>query len=331
MTGAAPREIRLGVVGAGNIAAQHLEVLRALPGATVAGIASRTRARAEALAARYGIGGVYDDLDALVRGARPDALLVLVSVAAVHDVALAALGHGLPLFIEKPAGLSAGETERLAREAERRGVLTMVGYNRRYYSIFRQGLEIVRRHGPLMAVMIEGHERMAAVRAAGKHPEPVLAAWLYANGTHTIDLLRYFGGEVTTAHCLAHRYQEPLGDQFAALLEFDSGAMGEYSSHWLSPGGWRVALCGRGVTVEFKPLEAGRWTDAAGKVHEIVPDEADRRFKPGFYAQMQAFCELARGAAPAWPLQDLAGALRTMRLAERMAAGAVARPLGAPA
>lgn len=320
------RELRLGIIGAGKIAAQHLGVLAEIPKVRVVGITSRTRARAEALATQFGIERVSANADALVREARPDALLILVSVASIFEVVRDAIAFGLPLFIEKPAGMTAAETAELAEAARKRGISTMVGYNRRYYSIFQRGLEIVRRHGPLMAVMVEGHERMAAIRATGKHPEPVLSAWLYANGTHTIDLLRYFGGEVTTAHCLAHRYEEPLGDQFAAIMEFDSGAMGEYSSHWLSPGGWRVALCGRGVTVEFKPLEAGRWTDASGRVHDILPDEMDRRFKPGFYHQMQAFCELARGGAPTWPLQDLEGAHRTMLLAERMSVGA--RPRG---
>lgn len=328
MAAIANREVRLGVVGAGKIAVQHLEVLQAVPGARLVGIASRTRSRAEDLAGRYRIERVFNNPEEMVRSARPDALLILVSVGSIVEVAQAAIDHQLPLFIEKPAGLTPAETGRLAQHAKQRGVPTMVGYNRRYYSIFHKGLEIIRRHGPLMAVMIEGHERMAAVRATGKHPEAVLAAWLYANGTHTVDLLRFFGGEVTTAHCLTHRYQEPLGDQFAAIMEFDSGAMGEYSSHWLSPGGWRATLCGRGVTVEFRPLESGRWTDASGNVHEIAASAQDRQFKPGFYGQMEAFCSLARGAAPAWPLQDLAGAHRTMLLAERMAAGAADRAAG---
>ena len=325
------REVKLGIIGAGNIAVQHLLALRAVPGAKVVGITSRTRNRADALAAQFGISHVFDDPDSLVATTRPDALLILVSASNIHPAARAALGYGAPLFIEKPAGLAPSETAELAQLAQARGVRTMVGYNRRYYSIFHEGLEIIRRHGPLMAVMVEGHERIAAVRASAKHPDGVLAAWLYANGTHTVDLLRFFGGEVTRLHCMTHRYREPLGDQFAAIMEFESGGMGEYSSHWLSPGGWRVSLYGHGVTVEFKPLESGRWTDAAGNIHDIVPSAEDQRLKPGFAAQMRAFCALARGAAPGWPMQDLEGAHRTMRLAGQMAAAASGRVMEAAA
>lgn len=327
MTGA--RDLKLGIVGAGAIAAHHLAVLRALPGVHVAGIASRTRSRAEALAQRFEVAKVFDSAGDLVRNGKPDALLVLVSAAAMYDAGKAAMGHGLPLFLEKPAGLLPEQTAALAAEAARLRIPTMVGYNRRYYSVFQQGVEIIRRHGPLLGLIVEGHERIAAARATGKHPEAVLGAWLYANSTHTVDLLRFFGGEVTQAHCLTHRRAEPLGDQFAAVMEFDSGALGQYASNWLSPGGWRVTLYGRGVSVDFKPLESGRWTDAAGKVHELAPSAEDQRFKPGFYGQMQAFCSLARGVAPGAPHQDLAGALKTMRLAERMAGAASDRALAA--
>ena len=318
-------DLRIGIVGAGRIAVKHLEVLSALPGAMLAGIASRTRTRAEALAAQSGGASVYDDLDALVGEAKPDALMVLVSADQVAPVARDAMRFGLPLFIEKPAGLNTQESGELAALAHKLGVRTMVGYNRRHYSIFGAGLEIVRRHGPLMGVLVEGHERIAAVRKVGKHPEHVLGAWLYANATHTIDLLRFFGGEVADVHCLSARHREPLGDQFGAVLRFESGALGHYVSHWLSPGGWRVVLYGDGVTVEFKPLESGRWTDGAGVTHEIQPGAEDQRFKPGFYAQLQAFCRLVRDPG-ARLSEDLADAHKTMLLAERMALAAAAGP-----
>ncbi|MBE7423392.1 MAG: scyllo-inositol 2-dehydrogenase (NAD(+)) [Bacteroidia bacterium] len=320
--------VRLGVVGAGNIAAKHLEALEGLAGASVVGIASRTRAKAAALAARFRIPCVADDLDGLLREARPDGLLILVSAANIAEVTRQAMRTGLPLFVEKPAGLTPAESAELARLAGELGVRSMVGYNRRYYSVFHQGIEVIRRHGPLLGLLIEGHERIDAVRAAGRQPDAVLHGWIYANATHTIDLLRFFGGEVDEMHCLAHRRREPLGDQFAAIMNFDSGALGEYSAHWLSPGGWRVMLSGQGVTVEFKPLEAGVWIDAKGQRHEIAPSEADQRYKPGFHGQMAAFCRLVRGEDPGWPAQDLAGAHRTMQLAARMTAAVADRPEG---
>lgn len=318
-------KLKVGVVGAGRIAARHLEVLQSLPGVTLAGICSRTRAKAETLAREHGIATVTDDMDALIAETRPDALLLLVSVAEMHRTVLQALEYGLPLFIEKPAGLDPRQTGELAEHAHAKGVPSMVGYNRRFYSVFRQGMDRLRQSGRLLGLAVEGHERIQLVRATGIHPDEVLRAWLYANGTHTVDLLRFFGGEVRQVRSFARRVQEPLVDSMAAALEFEDGTLGQYGAHWLSAAGWRVSLYGEGIAVEFAPLEAGRWIDASGAQGTFEANPEDRRFKPGFHGQMVAFCALARGAALAPAAIDLAGAHRTMLLAEALAQGAAGR------
>ncbi len=311
--------IRLGVIGAGNIAREHLKVLKALDDVAVAGICSRTAAKAQQLAADFGIPHVADDPGQLIETVGVDGLLVLVSADQVYDVAASVLGFGKPVFLEKPPGLSPAETLELAELAEGRGTATMVGFNRRYYTNFRRGLEIVKRHGALLGILVEGHERFAQARGAVFHREEVLSSWLYANATHTIDLLRFFGGEIEEMHAFARGYEEKGGDQFSSTILFESGAIGTYISHWLSPGGWRVVLYGEGVTVEFKPLEQGVWVDAKYETHSLGNGEKDEMYKPGFYGQMEAFCELVRNGTSEWPLQDLNGAYCTMQLASRMA------------
>lgn len=313
------RNIRLAIVGAGRIADLHLKVLKGLPDVETVGITSRTKTKAEEKARIFDVPKVTDDLDTLIREVRPDGLLVLASADQIYNVACRALTYGIPVFLEKPAGLHPGETWNLVQIARKHDVKTMVGYNRRHYSVFHKGIQIIREHGPLMGVLVEGHERWSAVRAVGHHPESVLSGWLYANTTHTIDLLRFFGGEPDDVKAIVHRRREARGDQFTAIMNLSSGAVGTFVSHWLSPGGWRVSLYGQGVTVDFKPLETGAWTDSDARVHAIEPDAADLEFKPGFYGQMKAFCDLVRGAEPKPHWQDLEGAYRTMTLAGMMA------------
>jgi predicted dehydrogenase len=230
-----PPPVRLGLVGAGYIAREHLQVLRAMPDVQLAGIASRTRAKAETLAAEFGIASVAPDAATLLEQVRPDGVLVLVSADQVAAVAREVLPRAGAVFLEKPVGFSSAETLALADLAARHGTRTMVGYNRRYYSIFAEGLRLVKERGPLLGVLVEGHERMARVRAAAAHSAAILDGWLYANATHTIDLLRLFGGEVADLATMAAASREPLGDQFSASLRFRDGAIGTYVAHWLSP------------------------------------------------------------------------------------------------
>ena len=113
------------------------------------------------------------------------------------------------------------------------------------------------------------------------------------------------------------KLKEQNGDQFVASLEFDSGSLGTYTSHWFSPGGWSVKLYGVGVTVEFNPLEKGVWFNTDFQENEIVPDEVDQKFKPGFYRQMKAFINMVNTGKLAWPAMDLGDSFKTMELTER--------------
>lgn len=314
------KKIRVGLIGAGWIAAQHMKVINDLAEEVEAsGVYSRTFARAETFAKDYSIRLCARSIEELIEGAHPDALLVLVSEDQTEQVVRQLIErYKLPLFIEKPAGLTPEQNKALADLAKRHAVRNMVGFNRRYYSIFHKGLDIIRQNGLLRGVMVEGHERMWRVRKNNKFSETVLANWIYANSTHTIDLLRFFGGEPLNISSISHSHIEKKGDQIAAIMEFDGGAIGNYSAHWYSPGGWRAVLYGDGVTVEFKPLESGRWLDKDFKATEIVPDDTDVAYKPGFYGQMKAFANLVRGNKPDPFALDLEGAYKTMLLAKEL-------------
>lgn len=321
------KEIKLGLIGAGYAAGKHLEVINAIKDVKACGITSRTKTKADILANKYNIDTCAKNLDNLVKESKPDALMVLVTEDQMYNVGVKALSYGLPVFFEKPSGLLPEENWRLAELARKNSIPTMVSFNRRYYSIFHKGMKIIRNHGPLMGVVVEGHERMWRIREGGKFSEDIMEKWIFANSTHTIDLLRFFGGEVVDVKSIVHRYRESRGDQFASVMELESGAIGQYSAHWYSPGGWRVVLYGDGVTVEFKPLESGCWIDKKFEVHKIEPDEVDLKYKPGFFKQMEAFVRLVKDKKSKWPMLDLGGSYKTMFLAQEMCSNVIDKSL----
>ena len=308
----------MGIIGAGQIAREHLKVIEALEGLSNSGITSRTISKAEEVANIFQIEHVCKGVDSLIDKCVPDALMVLVSANQIFQVTKELIPTGIPLFIEKPPGLMPEQTKTLVELAEKHGTKNMVGYNRRYYSIFHKGIELINQNGGLLGLAVEGHERFWKI-AEGAVPDEVRENWVYANGTHTIDLLRFFGGEIKSISSLSKSLKEKNGDQFVASMKFESGALGTYTSHWYSPGGWSATLYGEGVTVKFKPLEKGIWIDSDLKEQPIVPEDIDVEFKPGFYRQMEAFRKLVSNGKVEWPGQDLEEVYRTMRLAQQIA------------
>ncbi len=130
--------------------------------------------------------------------------------------------------------------------------------------------------------------------------------------------MHFFGGEITSFNTISKSFKERNGDQFVATVEFESGSLGTYTAYWYSPGGWSVTLYGEGVTVIFKPLEESKWIDTNFTEYKIEPDELDKKYKPGFYGQLKAFCNMLNNGSLEWPGQDLAGALKTMQLAQKL-------------
>ena len=154
------------------------------------GVTSRTISKAKELSNDYQIEHVCNNVYELIEKCAIDALLVFVSADQVFTVTEKLIPQQIPLFIEKPPGLVPEETYTLFKLADENGTKNMVGYNRRFYSVFHKGIEIIKNSGRLLGVSVEGHERFWKV--VNRKPQNILDNWLYANGTHTIDLLRFF-------------------------------------------------------------------------------------------------------------------------------------------
>ena len=301
-----------------------MKVIQAMDGVCAAGITSRTITKARELAKTFHINLVYENIDNLIEKCSLDALMILVSANQIFNITKKMIPVQIPLFIEKPPGLIPEQTKTLVELADKYDTKNMVGYNRRYYSIFHKGIELINQNGRLLGVAIEGHERFWKIadvfreRTRNDIQKDISENWIYANSTHTIDLLRNFGGEVKNINALKNSLHEIKGDQFVASIEFDSGAIGTYTSHWFSPGGWSVKLYGEGITVEYCPLEEGVWVDTNFQVNKIIPDDVDTKYKPGFYKQMEAFRDLVVSGDLDWPGVNLSSALKTMLLTEEL-------------
>jgi predicted dehydrogenase len=115
---------RVGIIGAGRIAALHLQALKRLPGVRVTGILDLDPDAARALAARFGVEGHFTDSDRFYEAAAPQLVHVLTPPHIHAAVALDALRRGVHVLVEKPAVLTVQNCDALL-EAARAGDLTV--------------------------------------------------------------------------------------------------------------------------------------------------------------------------------------------------------------
>src|SRR5581483_3610873 len=144
---------RVGIVGAGYVAAHHLRALRDLRCANVVGIADVNDARAEELAGRFGVSGVYQSLSEMA-GAQPDVIHVLTPPASHRSLALEALSMGCHVFVEKPMAESVEECDEMIARAAECGRVLSVNHSARFDPAVLEAIDAVKRGvcGEVMAV-----------------------------------------------------------------------------------------------------------------------------------------------------------------------------------
>jgi len=301
---------KVAVVGAGEIAREHVRAFMDVPNVEVAGIHSRTRARAESLAEQFSIPTVCDSIGELYEKTGAGLVAVTVPPLAMNSVSRACFQHPWTVLLEKPPGYDMADASEIRAAAAGHHVL--VAFNRRFLSSTRAALAgLAEQDGPRFIHVQDQGDRQEA-RSLG-HPAAVVQNWMYANSIHVIDYLRLFGrGDIVSVSPVVE-WDPDESPYVVTKVEFESGDIGLYQGIWDGPGPWAVSVNTPAMRWEMRPLERAAY-QARGErqLHPVEMHPWDRQFKPGFRLQAQ----MAVAAALDEPSESptLAQAMETMRL-----------------
>lgn len=216
--------LRIGIVGAGVMGADHARTLhRAVGGAEVTLIADVDRARAEAVAEQTG-GQVADDALAAIASGRLDGLIVASADPTHAELVLAAIAADLPVLCEKPLAPTVAEVDAIiAAEAAGTRPLVQVGFMRRFdpaYVQLRQELLDGRIGAPLL---------VHAVHRNRSTPPGWSAESSIVNSlVHELDVLPWLLGDEVTEVLWTHGRPSPragFADPQLTLLRFRGGVL----------------------------------------------------------------------------------------------------------
>lgn len=187
-------KIRVGVVGCGNIAAWvHLPAFVRTRGVELVAAADPDP-RAREHAARLVKKPVFEHSEDLFARSDIDAVVICAPNNLHHDLALAACAAGKHFYLEKPLATDADQGRHILEAAARAGVVTMIGFNRRFHRVIEQA----------RAIMAE--ERIGKVHAVqtvlcDPPPSSGISEWrkhrtsgggvLLDLASHHLDLLRF--------------------------------------------------------------------------------------------------------------------------------------------
>ena len=304
--------VKVAIVGAGAMAREHARALADVPGVSIVGFHSRTRARAEQLAAQFPGAGVCDSISELYEKARAELVVAAVPVLAMKPVSSECFRSPWTVLLEKPPGLNLAEALSIQDEADRSSRKVLVALNRRFYSSTRLALEGLRADSGPRYVHVWDQQDLEKAKSVG-HPPAVVDNWRYANSIHLVDYLRVFArGKVRAVEPEA-RWDPARPGRVAARLSFESGDTGFYEAVWTQPGPWAVEVTAAERCWTMRPLEKlARREPGQANLVALETHAWDSRFKAGFRLQAEQAVAAVRGAPSQTP--TLSDALETMRL-----------------
>lgn len=309
----------LWLVGVGPMGRRYGEALRRRDTAFTA--IGRGADSAAAFEAEIGAPVVAGGLDAALKAAgAPRQAIVATPVAALGENCLALIAAGTRrILVEKPGAVTPEAMARVADAAREAGAEVLVAYNRRFMPTVVAVRRMIAEDGGVVSFSFEFSDPGDRIAAAA-HPDAVKQNWLYANGSHVVDLAFHLGGDPVelrpmVAGSLAwHR----RAARFAGSGRTASGALFSYLAEYDGPGSWGVEVNTRQRRMILRPLEALR-VQKRGAYHaepvETPAPPEEEGLKPGLPGMIAAFLD----GDPEGLLPDIARhARRSARVFARM-------------
>ena len=325
--------IRIGLIGAGAVVqVAHLPVLKRLKNVELAAICDTDLPKARALATRFGIPDVFDDIEDLLEHQRVDALLIATPNHLHESHIMAALAAGAHVLVEKPLALGAVAAQKIAKATEKRDRVVMVGMTHRY----RPDAQAVRSFvqsgelGEIDSIRSSWHVARPARVALGwrQRRDEAGGGAMLDLGLTMLDLCFWLAGnpapERVSASLVRPKSERAVELSGSAYVICENGASIFVDVTWRHIGeGERfgVGLRGSKGTAGINPLHV--WKELNGISQDVSPSgglSRESSFSASFRAQWAHFLAAIAGEADVPKLTEHITLLRVMEAIYKSAA-----------
>jgi len=221
---------RVAVIGLGPIGNRHASIYREMEGAELVAVCDRLEDRMEAASARLGVPGYASVAELLDRA---DLDMVSVATGGVeygsdhHEPTMQALAAGLHVLCEKPICNEIAPAEEMVAAARERGLCFGVNLNHRFTPAARLARQWVD-EGRI------GHQLFMNMSMWIKNPRES-SPWfqIKALHPHTVDIMRYYCGDIERVHCFAAKAPgRSIWSTAQFNMRFASGCLGHLTGSY---------------------------------------------------------------------------------------------------
>lgn len=325
--------VRIGLIGAGAIVqVAHLPLLKKLKSVEVVAICDPDLPKARALAERFQIKDVFDDIEDLLDHEQADAILVATPNHLHEPHVMAGLSAGCHVLVEKPGSLSTAGEQRIGRLAERKGRVVMVGMTHRY----RPDAQAVRSFvqngelGEIDSIRASWHVSRPARTPLGwrTRKDEAGGGAMLDLGLTMVDLCLWLAGNPTpvrvSANLTRQKGERGVEHSGSTLVVCEEGTAILVDVTWRHIGErerFGVGIRGSKGTAGINPLHV--WKELNGVPHDVSPTgtlSRESAFTASFRAEWAHFLAAIAGEAEVPALSEHVTLLKVIEAIYKSAA-----------
>ena len=227
--------VHFGIIGAGGIAQAYAQALEGCACAAVVAVADVRAEAAQALAERLGC-QAYDSYFALAERDDLDAVIVCTPPASHPEICLHFLGYGIHVLCEKPLSVNVAGADAMLEAADRAGAILTMASKFRYVDDVIRAKSIVASGILGTLVLFENAFTSRVDMTSRWNSDPAVSGGgvLIDNGTHSVDLMRYFLGPLAEVQVLAGKSIQglPVEETVRIFARSLDGVMGSIDLSW---------------------------------------------------------------------------------------------------
>lgn len=290
------------MIGASFAKEAYLPALTSIPDVDVVAISSARLESAKSVAERFNIPDAYDNWQMMLEEHPVDLVGIATPTVYHAPMVLAALEAGAHVICEKPMAMNSDEAQSMLAKAQALGRVHMIGHELRFNPNRRKIHHLIR-DGVIGQVR---HVNIVNINSSWGNPAGAADGWLGkadmgggrlgANGSHQLDLLRFWLGDVGAVSgqvmtMIPNRTDKNTGEPWAVTAddvstftaEMKSGALAQVfmsgvARHTI---GNHIQIFGSEGTIKLSDGEEKLWLAKAGEDFVDVSESDPNANLPG--------------------------------------------------
>jgi len=227
-----PARLRGVGIGAGYFAPFQYEAWTRIPDVEITAVCSRSKEKAEDMAAKFAFPHHYGDWKRMIEVEKPDFIDIITPPETHEEICGYAAERGINIICQKPVASTLETCRRIVENAKAAGVRFMVHENWRWQPWYRKIKEIS--NTGIIGSFTHASFLMRMGDGWGEHPYSPRQAYfrdypqllVYETGVHFIDTFRFLFGEINSVFARLRRLNPLIQGEDAGLLllNFKEGA-----------------------------------------------------------------------------------------------------------